>query len=415
MKFTAIVARDSDDGVSKEGKLPWINPSSVATFRDLVRDGDLVPEPRDQREARDVFVVATKTTVRKYRPECLVICTIDGRYGCDETIDDDDLGLKKHYSLWGTRRSPGCTWRVYTSSPDAHVPRSVHAWHWESAYLDLVRDVLETGAVRDDRTGTGTKSVFGRHLDIDLAHGFPLLTTKKTFWKGITKEILWFLQGRTDAKELSREGVRIWDGNTSASFLRDRGLDYQEGDAGPVYGFQWRHWGAEYRGCDTEYRDEGSDQLKALVRGLRTDPFSRRHVVSAWNVADLDRMALPPCHVLFQCYVTHDHRIDLHLYQRSVDVGLGLPFNIASYALLVHLLSSLTGYAPGRLVMSLGDVHIYSDHVEQMERQRTRVPKAPPRLLVRPNRYSWLHEFRETDISLEDYHAHPAVPMRMAV
>lgn len=412
MTYTIIVARDSESGVSKEGNVPWLCPSSVATFRKIVRCGDLVQSPMETTH-RYCFVVANRRTIKDQRPDCLIVCDIDGAYGCDAHITDDDLDLNA-FTLWAIKRQLGCTWRVFVKD-DTDVPPSIHAWHTEAAYLKLLRDVLHNGACREDRTGTGTRSVFGRQIEFDLSHGFPLITTKKTFWKGIVRELLWFLKGQTDAKILSKDGVRIWDGNTSASFLRDRGLDYQAGDAGPIYGFQWRHWGAEYTGCETDYRDDGHDQLKTLIRTLRTDPTSRRHVVSAWNVADLDAMALPPCHLLFQCYVTHDDRLDMHVYQRSVDIGLGLPFNIASYALLVHLICRLTGYAPGRLVMSLGDVHVYLDHIDALRQQIDRVPNAPPRVVIRPNRYSWLHEYKEADISLEDYRPGAPLPMAMAV
>jgi thymidylate synthase len=255
--------------------------------------------------------------------------------------------------------------------------------------------------------------VFARHLEFNLSNGFPLLTTKRVFWKGIVKELLWFLRGNTDATLLSRDGVRIWDANTTEDALKARQLPYREGDAGPVYGFQWRHWGADYSGCDGGPYG-GHDQLATLVRNLREDPMSRRHIVSAWNVEDLDRMALPPCHILFQCYVNNNGTLDLQVYQRSVDIGLGLPFNIASYATLVHLLASLTDRVPGRLIMSLGDCHIYRDHIDTIEEQLKRRPHHPPRLLIKNNKYTRLDQFSEGDIKLVEYAPHGALPMHMS-
>jgi thymidylate synthase len=253
-------------------------------------------------------------------------------------------------------------------------------------------------------------------MEFNLRNGFPLLTTKKVFWRGIVSELIWFLRGETDATILSQKGVRIWDANTSRAALDARGLhSYGEGDAGPVYGFQWRHWGAAYDGPGGPQKEYGGhDQLVNLIRGLREQPFSRRHIVSAWNVEDLDTMALPPCHILFQCYVNNDDTLDIQVYQRSVDIGLGLPFNIASYSLLNHLICYLTGYVPGRLIMSLGDAHIYRDHIDEMKTQMARTPRCPPKVLIKKNTYTRLDEFTEGDIRLVGYEPHPPIRMSMS-
>lgn len=212
----------------------------------------------------------------------------------------------------------------------------------EQQYLDLIREIIETGNEKRDRTGVGTRSLFGRTMRFDISQTFPLLTTKKVFWKGVVEELLWFLRGSTYGKELSNKGVHIWDGNGSREFLDKLGFkDRVEGDLGPVYGFQWRHFGAKYTTWDANYSGQGVDQIQDVIRRLKNDPDSRRHIVNAWNVADLSKMALPPCHVLFQFYV-NDGKLSCMLYQRSCDVGLGIPFNIASYALLTVMIARVT-------------------------------------------------------------------------
>jgi thymidylate synthase len=414
-----VIARDLDDGVSKDGGIPWHSPESIKTWRRIVTGYPVISQMTCSHPPPVIVTgdPATITTwITRHAPDCIVTCRIHGKYKCDTTVTDTDIKLDQ-YRRWATRVFPGCAWRVYVRAgvDRPFIPEHLRAWHTEHQYLEMCRKILDVGQNRDDRTGTGTRSVFGRQIEFDLANGFPLLTTKKTYWRGIVKELLWFLKGETDATLLSKQGVRIWDGNTSADALRRRGLDYPEGDAGPVYGFQWRHWGAPYRGANGGPYG-GHDQLAALVRGLREDPTSRRHIVSAWNVSDLDKMALPPCHILFQCYVNNNRRtLDLHLYQRSVDVGLGLPFNIASYATLVHLISSVTGLVPGRLIISTGDAHIYKDHVDAIQTQIQRMPRHPPRLLIKNNTYTRLDQFSEEDIKLVDYDPHDPIRMAMSV
>jgi thymidylate synthase len=389
-----VLARDQKNGTAKGGRCPWYCPVWESVVEKLRSESTIKewPEPGST----------------------LVLCTVLGSYQCDTVVTDTDLQLES-YHMWARRHYPGCIVTVYVRHPESAPPSSLlRSWHTEKAYLDLCRDILDHGENRDDRTGTGTRSVFGRQLVFDLTNGFPLLTTKKTFWKGIRNELLWFLRGQTDASILSRDGVRIWDANTSPDALKKRGLAYKDGDCGPVYGFQWRHWGADYRGCAESYEGQGHDQLRTLVRNLRDNPMSRRHIVSAWNVEDLDRMALPPCHILFQCYVTNRRSLDIQVYQRSVDVGLGLPFNIASYATLNHLLCSLTGYTPGRLIMSLGDCHVYRDHLDQIREQLKGAPHTPPRLLIKNNSYDRLEQFTERDIQIVDYHPSKTIPMRMS-
>jgi thymidylate synthase len=261
-------------------------------------------------------------------------------------------------------------------------------------YEDLLRDVLEHGTHKTDRTGTGTRSVFGRQLRFDLSQGFPLVTTKRVHFKSIAFELLWFLQGSSNVGWLREHGVTIWDEWANA-----------EGELGPVYGRQWRSWPAP----DGTHRD----QIIALVEGLKRDPDSRRHIVSAWNVGELDKMALAPCHCLFQFYIG-EGRLSCQLYQRSADLFLGVPFNIASYALLTLMGAQVTGLAPGDFIHTFGDVHLYENHLHQADEQLKRTPRPLPRMELNPE-VSSLFDFVYDDFKLLGYDPHPALPAKVAV
>jgi thymidylate synthase len=271
-------------------------------------------------------------------------------------------------------------------------------------YLDMLRHVLEHGEKRGDRTGTGTLSVFGYQNRYDLGQNFPLLTTKKVHFKSVVYELLWLLRGDTNIKYLNENGVSIWDEWASAT-----------GELGPVYGHQWRHFGApsdpvavagSYKG--------GVDQILDILDQIRNKPQSRRIIVSAWNPADVPKMALPPCHTLFQFYVHMDGRLDCQLYQRSADIFLGVPFNIASYALLTCLLAHVCGLKPGTFVHSFGDLHLYLNHVEQAKLQLSREPRPLPKLLLNPD-VKDLFDFDYEDITLEAYDPHPGIKAPVAV
>jgi len=261
-------------------------------------------------------------------------------------------------------------------------------------YLDLMRHVIHHGARKDDRTGTGTLSVFGHQMRFDLAQGFPLLTTKKVHTKSIIHELLWFLRGDTNIRYLKEHGVSIW--NEWAD---------KNGDLGPVYGAQWRSWPTP----DGRH----IDQISQVVRDIRTNPDSRRLIVSAWNVAEIERMALPPCHLLFQFYVANG-RLSCQLYQRSADIFLGVPFNIASYALLTMMMAQVTGLAPGEFIHTLGDAHLYLNHLEQTHTQLTREPRSLPSLRLNPEKKSLL-DFNFDDFELLNYDPHPAIKAPVAV
>jgi len=261
-------------------------------------------------------------------------------------------------------------------------------------YLDLLQRILDEGVPKDDRTGTGTLSVFGHQLRCDLSEGFPLVTTKKLHTKSIVHELLWFLQGDTNVGYLKQHKVKIWDAWAD-----------ENGDLGPVYGKQWRAWSAP--------NGESIDQLGQILEQLRTNPDSRRLVVSAWNVADLPHMALQPCHTLFQFYVAQG-KLSCQLYQRSADVFLGVPFNIASYALLTCMIAQVTGLELGDFVHTFGDVHLYTNHVEQARLQLTRDPRPLPRLELNPE-VTDLFAFRYEDVSVHDYAPHPRIKAEVAV
>jgi thymidylate synthase len=261
-------------------------------------------------------------------------------------------------------------------------------------YLDLLALVRDTGLRKPDRTGTGTRSLFGRQMRFDLAQGFPLVTTKKVHVKSVVHELLWFLQGSTNVRYLNEHGVTIWDEWASP-----------DGELGPVYGRQWRSWPAP----DGRH----INQISMLVDRLKRDPDSRRHIVSAWNVGELDEMALPPCHCLFQFYVG-EGRLSCQLYQRSADLFLGVPFNIASYALLTLMVAQVTGLEPGEFVHSFGDVHLYENHLEQADLQLTRSPRPLPRMEINPEVKS-LFDFVYEDFKLLGYDPHPALPAKVSV
>lgn len=327
--------------------------------------------------------------------------------------------------------------------------------HEEHQYLNLIRDILSRGEHRPDRTGTGTLSLFAppqlrfslskpssedntKHIPI-----LPLLTTKRVFLRAVTTELLWFISGSTSSTPLSTAGIHIWDGNGSRAFLDNLGFtSREEGDLGPVYGFQWRHFGAEYTDCHANYAGKGVDQIKEVVRKLKESPYDRRIILSAWNVGDLKKMALPPCHMFAQFYVSfpdarrgeealktdangegtqgkekHRGRLSCVLYQRSCDMGLGVPFNIASYALLTHMLAFACDLVPGELIHTMGDAHVYLDHVDALKEQLQREPREFPTLNIkRDDRGSGeMDGWKLEELEVVGYRPHGGIKMKMSV
>ncbi|EXJ58282.1 thymidylate synthase [Cladophialophora yegresii CBS 114405] len=332
--------------------------------------------------------------------------------------------------------------------------------HEEYQYLDLIRDILSRGEHRPDRTGTGTLSLFAPpQLRFSLSKTadatspaaeripvLPLLTTKRVFLRAVTTELLWFVSGCTTSKPLSDAGIHIWDGNGSREFLDKLGFtEREEGDLGPVYGFQWRHFGAEYKDWRTDYTGQGVDQIKEIVRKLKTNPYDRRIILSAWNVADLSKMALPPCHMFAQFYVSYPDaargeaalqrvqsgcangveqqqqtskgHLSCVLYQRSCDMGLGVPFNIASYALLTHMLAHACDLVPGELIHTMGDAHVYLDHIDALKEQLLREPREFPTLNIkRDDRGSGeMDGWKVEELEVVGYKPHGGIKMKMSV
>ena len=286
--------------------------------------------------------------------------------------------------------------------------------HEEYQYLSLVREIINKGGLRDDRTKVGTFSVFGRMSRYDLSQSFPVFTTKLVFWRGVVEELLWFIKGSTNSNELKNKNIHFWDANGSREFLDSLGFNSrEEGDLGPVYGFQWRHFGADYVDMHADYTGQGVDQLQEIIKLLKTDPCSRRIILSAWNPKAQPLMALPPCHVISQFYVENG-KLSCLMFQRSGDMGLGVPFNISSYSLLTCLLAQVCGLQRGEFVHIIGDTHVYSNHVESLLIQIQRHPFPFPLLELNPE-VTNIEAFEAQDIQLKYYNKHAKIVMEMAV
>ena len=277
----------------------------------------------------------------------------------------------------------------------------------EWAYLNALGDVLHKGTIRQTRNSK-TISKFGVNMSFDISSSFPLLTTKRVYWNGVIKELLWFLNSNTNANDLHNDKVKIWDGNSSREFLDSRGLThYEEGDCGPIYGFQWRNFNAKYKGMDVSHKGEGVDQLQEIIDQINNDPTSRRMIMSAWNPTQLDEMCLPPCHVLYQFYVRIDTKGDKHLscqmYQRSGDMFLGIPFNIASTSALTYILCHMTGCKPDKVIINIGDAHVYGDHINAVNKQLSRTPFEFPKLNILGSPKDKIEDYKIEDFVIENY------------
>lgn len=286
--------------------------------------------------------------------------------------------------------------------------------HSDLQYQNLIRNVIGCGELKKTRNGA-TVSLFGQQMVFGLQNNsIPLLTTKKMAWKTCIKELLWFISGDTDNQILTKKNVKIWNGNASEEFKKSRGLDYKnKGDLGPIYGHQWRHFNAEYKDCKTDYSNQGIDQLQNIINSLN-DPeerFSRRLLMSSWNPCQLDEMVLPPCHVLTQFHVNKKNELSCMLYQRSGDVGLGIPFNMASYGILTCLLAQHTGLQPGKLIHNIGDAHIYENHIPELKNQNKRSPFPSPILTI--NRRHMIDDYNLEDFQINNYKYHPSIYMPM--
>lgn len=297
--------------------------------------------------------------------------------------------------------------------------------HDELQYLSIVSRVIGQGETRMDRTGTGTLALFAPQPSLRFSlrdMTLPLLTTKRVFTRGVLEELLWFVAGKTDSQLLTDKDIHIWDGNGSKEFLESRGLGHRRaGDLGPVYGFQWRHFGAEYNTCDDDYTGQGVDQLREVIEKIKNNPTDRRIILSAWNPADLTKMALPPCHMFCQFFVSLPEsspsgkkELSCQMYQRSCDLGLGVPFNIASYALLTHMIAKVTGCEARELVLAMGDAHVYRDHVEPLKEQLKREPRPFPKLVWK-REVEDIDDFKYEDFEVQGYKPYPKIEMKMSV
>lgn len=280
----------------------------------------------------------------------------------------------------------------------------------EQVYLDTLKDILNTGEYRKTRNSE-TLTKFSIKMDFDISESFPLLTTKKMFWKGIVEELIWFIKGNTNSKDLEANGVNIWKANSSREFLDENKLfNYEEGDCGPIYGFQWRHFGTSYKGYSYNYNGLGIDQLENCIKLIKQDPTSRRIFMSAWNPIQLDEMCLPPCHVSYQFYVSNE--LSCIMYQRSGDMFLGIPFNIASVSLLVYIIASITHTKPGKVSIVIGDAHIYENHIDQVKLQLSRTPYDAPKLKI-DKKYNNIDDYKYEDFEIEGYEYHHAIKAEM--
>ncbi len=481
--YSIIAAIDEDRGLGLEGKIPWDMPEDLSFFRTQTSGGvvimgrktweSLPAEHRPLKDRKNIVVSRTLTKLKGAKvypsfkkaldncknqysifviggaeiyaealrsPFCrqLMITEIPRKYGCDVHFPE----IPSHFQQ---EREQEKEYHEKTSNEKIEVKvrwytRSINGFD-ENQYLRGLMRILSEKNIHDDRTGVGVYSSYGMVMRYDLRKTFPLLTTKRVFWRGVVEELLFFLRGQTDTKILEEKKVNIWQKNTRQEFLDKLSLPYEEGDMGPMYGFQWRHWGAEYRGCDQSYRGQGVDQLAELIQRLKTDPYSRRHVLSAWNVSDLKKMVLNPCHVMVQFDVVEKEEIvekeesdkgkekaeeeepetikyyelSCQMIQRSADMACGVPFNIASYALLTRLIAEVCGYRPGFFYYTIGNAHIYKNHLDGINEQVQRPAMPPPKLHIRKKLQTVedLEELTFEDFELEDYCPYPSISFEM--
>jgi len=283
----------------------------------------------------------------------------------------------------------------------------------EQKYLDLINKIINTGETRSTRNSI-TKSIFGEKLEFDISDSIPFITTKKLAWKTVIKELLWFISGSTDNELLTNQNVNIWKGNASREYMDSIGLlDRKVNDLGPIYGHQWRHFNAEYIDNHTDYSGKGIDQINNIIYLINNDPMSRRILLSAWNPCQIKEMNLPPCHIMAQFYVSVNKELSCQMYQRSADIGLGLPFNIASYSVLTYILAKICNLKPKKLIIIIGDAHIYEEHENTLKEQIIRKPFSFPKLIIKDREYKNLDDFKIEDFEVENYQYHETLKMNM--
>ena len=361
------------------------------------------------------FIIGGSQIYADFLPKAthLYITKIDKLYACDSFFPEFTDFKLVEYSDTKYSVTEECNYRFLKYE-------STQKTHQEYVYIDLLKDILKKGITRTDRTGTGTIGVFGRQIRFDVSETIPLLTTKFVSWKAIVEELLWFLRGDTDSKILENKNINIWKPNTTREFLDGRGLTYQEGDIGPMYGFNLRHCGAEYEGCGTNYENQGIDQLQNVINQLKTDPFSRRIMMTTYDPKVLDKGVLHPCHgISIQLYVSESENVKYlsgSMYQRSADTFLGFSNNITSYSVLLYILAKLTDMIPKELIISIGDTHIYNNHIDQVKTQMKRKPFPFPKLVVKDIiKNKKIEEWTIDDFDLIGYLYHPLIHASMSV
>lgn len=406
--------------ITKNNYTKFGTPESVVFFQDIDSALDFISnltvENCPKYYSQDVFAIGGKTIYTTFLKDysgiidTVYLNQIHLKYECDKFFPIDLLQQNKQLKFMYKNVTNPCTIDSYTSN----LYKNEYNLE-EEAYLQLLEKTVNSGDQRIDRTGVGTLAIFGERLQFDLTKHFPLLTTKKVPWKTVLRELLWFLSGSTDANLLKEQKVHIWDGNSSREFLDSRGLtNLPEGDIGSGYGHQWRHFGAEYKTCFDDYTGQGVDQISLVIDLIKKNPTSRRILFSAWNPSQQDTMALPPCHVMAQFFVREGKYLDCQLYQRSADLGLGIPFNIASYAFLTYMIAHVTHLTPGIFTHITGDTHVYLNHVEPLKKQLHRTPLEFPKLEI-TRQVDNIFSFKEEDFKITDYNHYPGIKMKMAV
>lgn len=449
-----IAAHDEEYGIGKDNSIPWYCEDDMTFFRKVTKNGVLIMG----RKTWDSLSLKSRNSLSKYGRECIVISStpvedcetvssyteakelalfkvdehriffIGGSQVYADAIEDPDVRTMYITEIEGGHDCDvffpyfdASKWKVRYKLKLGEYSKMTHYTreHEEEQYLELLTKIVRSGAHLQDRTKTGILSVFGAQMKFDCSEKFPLLTTKKTFFKGIVEELLWFMKGETDSKKLEQVGVNIWKGNTSREYLDAHGFsNRREGDIGPGYGHQWRHWNAKYTNPEEDYTNRGVDQLKNCIESIKkelaTGNHDRRNLMLAWNPEQVGEMSLPPCHILVQFYLESDN-LSLHMYQRSADMFLGVPFNIASYALLLKIVAKLTNTYPKELTMSFGDAHVYSNHIDAVYEQLGNEPYPFPTVELDITPDMDIKDIQSGMIKLVDYQHHKAIRAPMAI
>ena len=463
-RFSIIVAIDSNNGIALKGKMPWHSPSDMKFFRETTtgrgknivvmgrQTYETIPHRKRPLSNRRCCILSKSWAQENHLdvsiyasiPELLSDLAIArNRYDHVFVIGGESIYtqfLSKYLYLCDKiyvtkfRENYQCDkffpWDRVKSFRPIHAPSVFHSFtrfcvspdrvHGEKVYINLLREIIETGEVCADRTGVGTQVLFGRQLRFDIRSSIPILTTKKVRYNDVLKELLFFIAGQTDTTLLDEQNVHIWNANTSSEFLKTRDLDYKQGDMGPMYGHQWRRSGVAYKGCKSRHdynTSEGVDQLQAVINSLKTDPHSRRHLICSWSASEISQMVLAPCHFACQFHVSGDGQyLDCLVSQRSADCFLGLPYNIASYSILTYMIAHLCELQPRELIFSLGDAHLYTTHFPAVAQQMVRDPKPFPQLVFKDSKkIHKIEDFNATNVQIKDYESWPTIKAKMAI